>query len=203
MAWHFLLVKRGSGTCACVQVPLGRSGSLAEGEIDALTLLFICLFDPVEPVLLGLPSHHEKRTMLQLEIDAFAGAVLALQRKDATVAEADRGDGRLGAELWLVIAVKADRIPAVAVEIEKDRVVGGAGNLLHAIAQGEKRWGPGVERKLVRNRRRQRRRATRRAAAGGSRDRECGPSVVPRECRGAGCASVGEVARQDQDVGGK
>lgn len=42
------------------QVPPGRSGCLAEGEVDPLTLMLIGLFDAVNPVFLGVSGHHEE-----------------------------------------------------------------------------------------------------------------------------------------------
>lgn len=92
--------------------------------------------------MLGCAAHDQQAAMGQFQRVGDAGLALAPQVEAAAAAETERGDQRIAAQLWLVVAVPAHGVLAVAVVVQQHAVDPLADLALHALADLAEQRGP-------------------------------------------------------------
>ena len=97
---------------------MSSSDDAAEGEVEAQGARAAGLGDLVLPVGLGWAAHDEQRAVPEGDFDWGMVAAFVPQEEAPRSAQTQRGDRRVGAQLWLVVAVPAHAVAAVAVLIE-------------------------------------------------------------------------------------
>ena len=105
------------------------SSDLPKSEVDAGFLHFGGFGEAVQPVVLGGAFHHQKGAVPELALSLF-GLQAVFKTKAPRRPKTERGDHRVPAERFFIIAMPAHALRAVCVGIEQAGVKHSAANLL-------------------------------------------------------------------------
>ncbi len=115
----------------------------AEGEVDAGLGDALRFGQLVPPVVLGGALHQQQATVGEVEglFERFIAAVLQVEAAGGS--EAEGGDRRVLPQFWLVVAMPAHAVLAIAVEVEQDAIEGKLGGGFELGFDGCQGIGPG------------------------------------------------------------